>query len=269
MSESLHFHYAKKRFVKTHALSLLGTTRLLSRSERVELVKKNRLESTREATQKLAETPYLFGEIRQTNQPYLAMPAVSSENRFYIPIGYLDAEVICGNKLYMIPNASLLHFGILTSHMHNAWMRTVCGRLKSDYSYSNTIVYNNFPFPDIASCTNQGLNSSSRNSNLVLYSKIEAAAQQILDARTAEEELCARQGQSCSLATLYAAGNMPEALLKAHNALDKAVDAAYAYKGGKDDAARVAFLFELYQQLTAPLVETEQVKKSRKSKAAQ
>jgi hypothetical protein len=107
-----------------------------------------------------------------------------------------------------------------------------------------------------------------------LDSKIEKAAQQILNARTAEEEQCAKQGQKCSLATLYAAGNMPEALLKAHNALDKAVDAAYAYKpvlskvegGSKDDAARVAFLFERYQKLTAPLMETEQVKKPRKSK---
>jgi hypothetical protein len=233
--------------------------------KRMEQVKKMRLASPKVATQKLAATPYLFGEIRISASRYLAIPKVSSENRFYIPIGYLEAEVICGDKLFFIPNASLLHFGILTSHMHNAWMRTVAGRLKSDYSYSNTIVYNNFPFPDIAPRTNQGLDSSSRSSNPGLYSKIETAAQQILDARTAEQERCTQQGQKCSLATLYAAGNMPTDLLKAHNALDKAVDAAYAYTGGKDDATRVAFLFELYQQLTAPLVETEKVKKIRKS----
>ena len=284
--------------------------------KRMEQVKAMRLASPKVATQKLAATPYLFGEIRISASRYLAIPKVSSENRFYIPIGYLDAEVICGDKLFFVPNASLFHFGILTSHMHNAWMRTVAGRLKSDYSYSNTIVYNNFPFPEIAKLTNQGLNSNSRtnqglnsnsgtsqglnsnsgtsqglnsssrtnqgldsnsgtsqglnsssgNSNLGLYAKIETAVQQILNARTAEEERCAKQGQKCSLATLYAAGNMPTDLLKAHNALDKAVDAAYGYKGSKDDAARVAFLFELYQKLTAPLMETEQVKKPRKSK---
>ena len=97
-----------------------------------------------------------------------------------------------------------------------------------------------------------------------LDSKIEKAAQQILNARAAEEELCAKQGQKYSLASLYAAGNMPTDLLKAHNALDKAVDAAYAYTGGKDDAARVAFLFEQYQKLTAPLMETENAKKTKK-----
>ncbi|MFI3190994.1 MAG: N-6 DNA methylase, partial [Methylococcales bacterium] len=221
--------------------------------KRVEQVKKNRLESPREATQKLAATPYLFGEIRQTDQPYLAMPAVSSENRFYIPIGYLDANVICGNKVFFVPNASLFHFGILTSHIHNAWMRTVCGRLKSDYNYSNTIVYNNFPFPE--------------KITTAAKTKIETAAQQILNARKAEEKRCTEQGQKYSLATLYAAGNMPIDLLKAHTALDKAVDAAYDYKGGKDDTARVAFLFEQYQKLTAPLIDTEIAKKSKKIKS--
>ena len=137
----------------------------------------------------------------------------------------------------MLPDASLYHFGILGSTFHNAWMRTVCGRLKSDYRYSNTIVYNNFPWPQTINPTQQ--------------EKIETAAQLILNARTAEENRCAEQSQKCSLATLYAAGNMPTDLLKAHAQLDKAVDAAYGYKGGKDDAARVAFLFEQYQKLIA------------------
>jgi hypothetical protein len=180
------------------------------------------------------------------------MPAVSSENRFYIPIGYLDANVICGNKVFFVPNASLFHFGILTSHMHNAWMRTVAGRLKSDYNYSNTIVYNNFPFPEKITTAQK--------------TKIETAAQQILNARKTEENHCTEQEQKYSLATLYAAGNMPADLLKAHNALDKAVDAAYDYKGGKDDTTRVAFLFEQYQKLTAPLIETETAKKPKKVK---
>ena len=204
---------------------------------RISDVVKMRSASTDKETIKDAATPYLFQKIRQKDGAYLAIPKVSSENRFYIPIGYLDADVICGDKLFFIPDASLLHFGVLTSHMHNAWMRTTCCRLKSDYSYSNTIVYNNFPWPETINPDQQV--------------KIEAAAQLVLDARTAEENRCAEQSQKCSLATLYAAGNMPTDLLKAHNALDKAVDAAYGYKGGKDDATRVAFLFEQYQKLIA------------------
>ncbi|MCX7073317.1 MAG: N-6 DNA methylase [Methylococcales bacterium] len=219
---------------------------------RVEQVKKMRLASSREATQKLAATSYLFGEIRRTNKRYLAMPAVSSENRFYIPIGYLEADTICGNKLYMIPDATIYDFGILTSHFHNAWMRAVAGRMKSDYSYSNTIVYNNFPFPvDVKPAAKQ---------------KIEDAAQAVLDARIIEEKRCEVAGQKCSLATMYAANNMPEELLKAHKKLDAAVDSAYTFKGAKDDAARVAFLFEKYQELVAPLVEVEQITKTKKSK---
>ncbi len=204
---------------------------------RMEGVKAMRLASPKLPTKKLAETPYLFGEIRQTDQPYLLIPRVSSEQRNFVPLGYFQPNVICGDANFMLPNASLYHFGILCSTMHNAWMRTVCGRLKSDYRYSNTIVYNNFPWPQTINPTQQ--------------TKIETAAQLVLDARTAEENRCTEQGQKCSLATLYAAGNMPTDLLKAHAQLDKAVDAAYGYKGGKDDAARVAFLFEQYQKLVA------------------
>lgn len=106
-----------------------------------------RLASPKIPTQKLAETPYLFGEIRQSDQPYLLIPSVSSEQRKFVPVGYFPPSVIASNLVFMLPNASLYHFGILCSTFHNAWMRTVCGRLKSDYRYSNTIVYNNFPFP--------------------------------------------------------------------------------------------------------------------------
>ena len=116
-------------------------------------------------------------------------------------------------------------------------MRTVCGRLKSDYRYSNTIVYNNFPWPSSLSA--------------VHTAKIEAAAQAILNERTAEEIRSTGQGQKCSLASLYAPGNMPVGLAKAHGALDKAVDAAYGYKGMNTDAGRVAFLFECYEELLA------------------
>ena len=221
---------------------------------RMQAVKTLRLSSSREATQKLAEQPYLFGEIRQSDQSYIGIPKTSSERRAYLPIGFIEAEVIAGSELFAIQNATLYHFGILCSTMHNAWMRTVCGRLKSDYRYSNTIVYNNYPWPQDIKPEQQA--------------KIEAAAQLVLDARASEENRCAEQCQKCSLAALYASGNMPTDLLKAHNQLDKTVDAAYGYKpvlskveeaalsraegGGKDDAARVAFLFERYQALISP-----------------
>ncbi|MGZ8160557.1 MAG: class I SAM-dependent DNA methyltransferase, partial [Methylobacter sp.] len=211
--------------------------------QRMQAVKAMRLASRKLPTQKLAELPYLFGEIRQSDQSCIGIPKTSSERRAYLPIGLLSGEVVAGSELFAIPNANLYHFGVLCSTLHNAWMRAVCGRLESRYRYSNTIVYNNFPWPQTIKPEQQA--------------KIEAAAQLILDARTVEENRCAEQGQKCSLAALYASGNMPTGLLKAHNQLDKAVDAAYGYKsapsraegGGKDDAARVAFLFERYQAL--------------------
>ena len=206
---------------------------------RMEAVKAMREASNRAATQKLAATPYLFGEIRQTSKRYLLIPSVSSEKRDFVPIGYLDAKIICSNANMMLPDASLYDFGILCSTMHNAWMRAVCGRLESRYRYSNTIVYNNFAWP--------------QNPSAKQHQAIETAAQAILDARAAEEQRCADAEQPCSLATLYAPGNMPADLLKAHQRLDKAVDAAYGYKSGKDDASRVAFLFQRYNTLTSPL----------------
>ena len=119
--------------------------------KRVEGVRAMREASTKAATVALANTPTLFGEIRQPqSKRYLAIPKVSSERRQFIPIGYLDSEVICGDKIFFVDDASLFTFGVLTSTMHNAWMRYTCGRLKSDYSYSNTIVYNNYPWPGFA-----------------------------------------------------------------------------------------------------------------------
>lgn len=221
--------------------------------QRMQAVKAMRLASPKVPTQKLAETPYLFGEIRQTNQPYLLIPSVSSEQRQFIPIGYLQPDVIASNLVFMLPNATIYHFGMLCSTMHNAWMRTVCGRLKSDYRYSNTIVYNNFPWPSaISECQQQ---------------KIAAAGQKVLDERQAEVERCAAQNQKCTLADLYAPGNMPAGLLKAHAELDKAVDAAYGYKGKKDDAARVAFLFTLYQAFISAPAATDSGKPTGKSHA--
>jgi hypothetical protein len=154
---------------------------------------------------------------------------VSSEKRAFIPIGYLPASTIVSNLVYALPNATLYEFGMLCATMHNAWNRAVCGRLESRYRYSNTIVYNNYPWPTV-------LTDKQRSS-------IEAAAQAVLDARA--------QFDGASLADLYDPLTMPPALVKAHRQLDRAIDAAYGYKGDADDAPRVAFLFALYQQLTA------------------
>jgi hypothetical protein len=206
----------------------------------VEMVRETRLASSRATTKELASTPTLFGEIRQPkSKRYLAIPKVSSERRQFIPIGYLDKEVICGDKIFFVDDATLFTFGVLTSTMHNAWMRYTCGRLKSDYSYSNTIVYNNYPWPGFAG---EPLSDKHRTA-------IEQAAKGVLDARA--------QFADASLADLYDPLTMPPALLKAHQKLDTAVDAAYQPSGGKktyaSDAERVAFLFELYQRITSLL----------------
>ena len=211
--------------------------------KRLELVKEMRLASTKEATQKLAITPYLFGEIKQPKSRYLALPIVSSERREYIPIAYLEPNVISGNKLFCVPNALLSDFAIMTSSMHMAWMRAVCGRMKSDYSYSNSIVYNNFVWAgDLTE---------------VQIKKITETAQGILDARNLYP--------NASLADLYDPLTMPVELVKAHQANNKAVDEAYGYKGGDDDASRVAFLFKRYEELTSLLPATA-VKKKRVKK---
>ena len=196
---------------------------------RIKNVKEARLASDREATRKLAEFPTLFGEIRQPDSDYLLIPRVSSERRKYIPIGFLNKDIIAGDSTLVIPKATLYEFGIITSSMHMAWVRYVCGRLKSDYRYSASIVYNNYPWP---SPTDKQKNA------------IEVAAQNVLEVRNIYPDL--------SLATLYDANAMLPELVKAHQKLDKAVEAAYG-RSFDDDGQRVAFLFELYQKLTGEL----------------
>jgi len=207
---------------------------------RVERVKEFRLKSTAEPTRKSAATPTHFFYDSQPETDYLLIPETSSERRAYIPIGLVSKEIICSNATYHIPEPSLSLFGLVQSAMHMAWMRTVGGRLKSDYRYSGSMIYNTFPWPEP--------NDKQRIA-------IETAAQAILDARALYPE--------SSLADLYDPLSMPPELVKAHAALDKAVDAAYGYKGGKDDASRVAFLFERYQQLTS-LLPAATAKKTRK-----
>ena len=199
--------------------------------ERVQKVREFRLKSSKAATRQKAEKPTLFDEIREPMSNYIALPKVSSENRRFIPIDYLPKNIIPGDKLFYMQGASLYHFGVLTSNVHMAWMRAVCGRLKSDYSYSNTIVYNNFPWP---------------NSTEEQKARIEQTAQAILDARAKYPD--------SSLADLYDELTMPVELRKAHKDNDKAVLEAYGFNvktmnEEKNETLLVAELFKLYQKL--------------------
>ena len=167
-------------------------------------------------------------EIRQPTTEYIIVPSHSSENRRYIPVGFENADVICGNANFVVPNATFLHFGVLTSNVHMTWVRVVCGRIKSDYRYSNTIVYNNFPFPEPTPEQKQ---------------RIERTAQVILNARALYPD--------CSLADLYDELTMPPELRKAHQQNDLAVMAAYGFDKKITESECVAELMKLYQKLTA------------------
>lgn len=193
---------------------------------RIDAVKRFRLASSKEATRKYAAYPSRFMEIRQPKSDYILIPRHSSENRTYIPIGFVSKDVISSDANMIIPDASLYEFGVLTSLMHMSWMRYVCGRLELRYRYSKDIVYNNFPWPAAA---------------LKSKKAVESAAQAVLNARD--------KFPKASFGELYNPLTMPEDLVKAHHALDKAVDSAYGKTTFKTEADRVAFLFELYQQL--------------------
>ena len=207
--------------------------------KRVEAVRDFRLNSLKKQTQERAATATLFVENRQPEGAYILVPRVSSERRAFVPMGFMDSHTISTDLNNMIPCATPYHFGVLSSTMHNAWIRQTCGRLESRYRYSNTIVYNNYPWPDSPTDTQR--------------EKIEAAAQAVLDARA--------QFPDATLADLYDPLTMPPALVKAHQKLDAAVDAAYGKKSFKNDAERVAFLFELYQRYTSLLPSTPKLKR--------
>ncbi len=211
---------------------------------RLDAVKKFRLTSTREATRELAHTPAQFAFVSHPETPYLLLPSVSSERRNYIPIGFMPSDVIASNLCLIVPSANFYHFGVLTSAMHMAWVRSVCGRLKSDYRYSVGIVYNNFPWPDAP-------DEKARHA-------IEGAAQAVLAARAYFPD--------ATLADLYDPLTMPPALLRAHQKLDAAVDKAYGKSGFKSDAERVAFLFQRYQALTSLLPQVPVKKRTSKAK---
>ena len=214
--------------------------------KRVQAVKAFRQASKSSPTQKLAATPTRFHTEFVPKGSYIALPQVSSERREIIPMAFLGVDVLCGDKLRVIENASMFHFGILQSRMHMAWVRQVCGRLKSDYQYSALIVYNNFPWPFTPAA--EQANASDAQVHKA-QAAIEAAAQAVLDARAAHP--------GSSLADLYDPLTMPAGLLKAHQKLDAAVDKAYQLAGGPKtyagDAERVAFLFSLYQRQTGLL----------------
>ena len=200
--------------------------------KRVEAVRQFRLSSKSAPTRKLAKTPTRFHVENMPSTTFLVIPEVSSERRAFIPIGFMHPDTLCSNLVKIVPNATLYHFGILSSTMHMAWVRAVCGRLESRYRYSGGIVYNNFPWPEPTDKQKQA---------------IETAAQSVLDIRAIYP--------NATLADLYDPLSMPQELTKAHQALDRAVDTAYGNGGFASEAKRVAFLFGLYQKLASPILE--------------
>ena len=196
--------------------------------KRVDAVRQLRLNSKSTPTQKLADHPTRFHVENMPDKKYLLFPRVSSERRHYIPIGFISPKTLASDATIILPNATLFHFGILTSTMHMDWMRYFCGRLKSDYRYSAKLVYNNFPWPEPSTLQRQ---------------KIEETAQAVLDVRSTFE--------NSAIADLYDPLSMPPVLAKAHHALDRAVERCYRSKPFADDQERLAFLFELYEKLTS------------------
>jgi hypothetical protein len=199
---------------------------------RVNEVREYRAASKREATVKLAEQPSLFGENRQPTTKFVLVPRHSSETRKYIPMSYFTPRYIVSDSCLCLPDAKIYHFGILSSAMHMSWVKLVAGRLKSDFRYSNKLVYNNYPWPEKPTKAQQA--------------RVEDAAQAVIDARAEFSE--------SSLAALYDPVLMPPTLVRAHQQLDRAVERCYRSESFANDRARVEFLFALYERITAPLL---------------
>ena len=199
--------------------------------ERVQRVREKREKSSRKKTRELAEIPHLFGEIRQPDSPFVAIPLTTSENRKYIPIDFFEPNTIVNNTFSIVPNATKFHFGILTSIMHMTWMKYVCGRLESRFRYSNQLVYNNFPWP---------LNPSEKS-----IKKVKTAAEKVLTVR--------KNYSSANPADLYDPLAMPKDLVNAHKKLDRAVDVCYRPQKFPDERRRIEYLFEVYEKITEPL----------------
>lgn len=206
-------------------ISLVKQSKILQ--EKIRHVQTWRSQSTRKNTLEAAKTPMIFAEIRQPKTDYLAVPVVSSENRKYIPIGYLSSEIIASNQLLVVAEAEIYHFSVMSSNVHNAWMRAVAGRLKSDYRYSASIVYNNFPWPELGEKQKERLKST---------------AEMILKAREIYSDW--------SYADLYNELTMPPELRKAHQENDKAVMEAYGFDWkNMSESECVGELMKLYQEL--------------------
>jgi hypothetical protein len=199
---------------------------------RVKEVQAYRAASKRDATVKLTSQPALFGENRQPSTKFVLVPRHSSETRKYVPISYFTPRFIVSDSCICMPDAKLYHFGVLTSAMHMAWVKLVAGRLKSDFRYSTTLVYNNYPWPERPTKAQQ--------------TRVEGAAQAVLDARAEFPE--------SNLAALYDPTLMPPSLAHAHQRLDRAVERCYRAEAFANDRARVEYLFALYERLTAPLL---------------
>lgn len=220
-------------------------------SKRIKAVKAYRKNSPSLPTQKLSNYPTCFHVENFPKSSYLFIPSVSSETRKYIPIGFLPPSVIASNLALIIPDATLYHFGILTSLMHMVWVQKVGGRLKSDFRYSAKLLYNNFPWPEEINITE------------MRRAAVETAAQAVLDARAS---FLPPKGDA-TLADLYDPLVTPRDLVKAHGTLDIAVEKCYRpHERFRSDAERVAFLFALYQKITTPLLPVETGKKTRKRK---
>lgn len=202
---------------------------LLDRIKRVKTFREN---SKGAETRKYASTPSLFRD-KHNPESFIVIPRVSSERRNYIPFGFFNGESIVSDSCLFAPNATLYDFGMLTSKMHMAWVKTVCGRLKSDFRYSIDIVYNNYPFP---------LKPSSKN-----RANVELKAQTVLDVRA--------QFPESSLADLYDPLTMPSKLIEAHQELNNSVDLCYRPQAFSNENARIEYLFKLYNQYSKSLLE--------------
>jgi hypothetical protein len=210
--------------------------------KRIERVRESRSAGRSAEATRLAQTPTLFRDTKEFDN-YLVIPLISSESRYYIPIGFLQRGVILSNRASFIPNASTYLFGVLSSLMHMAWTRQVCGRLEGRYNYSNNIVYNNFPFPD--------------NPTAAQRERVEAAANRVLESR--------RAFPNSTLADLYDPNTMPPELVRAHRDLDREVDLCYRRAAFNTELERLQFLFARYRELVAPLAAIATVPRRRRT----
>ena len=239
--EYINGHYRYILYLANTEPQILKSLPLVT--ERIQRVRDYRSKSSRSSTVAMSNYPTQLGVDERLSSSYLVIPNTSSERREYIPIGWLEPDIIANQKLRILANPDLYDFALLTSRMHMAWMRTITGRMKSDYMYSVGVVYNNFPWPDIDDAAKD---------------KIRPLAQAILDARAAHE--------GATLADLYDPLTMPPDLRKAHLTLDQAIDRLYRREAFPSDRERVEHLFGLYEKLTADLFTEAPKKKGRKKR---